>query len=84
MFFNFNKSFTLNKKTFLKIVVVSKIWSYEKQNILFYEKHLKLTKNNAFNNVYAIEFFFAITSCKFFKSDWIFINHGFFFNENIL
>ena len=41
------------------------------------EKNLKLTKNNTFNNAFAIEFFFAIASHLFLKNYWI-------FGENIL
>ena len=45
------------------------------------KKHLKLTKNNTFNNFFVIEFFPTISNYQFFKNDWLFINHDLFFWE---
>ena len=35
----------------LKHEIILPVVSYDKKNIIFYEKNLKLTKNNTFNNV---------------------------------
>ena len=48
--------------------MILSVVSYERKNILFYKKNIKLTKNNTFN-VFAIEFFFDIGSKK--KFLWI-------------
>ena len=49
--------------------IISSIVSYERENIIFHGKNLRLTKNNTFNNVFAIEFFLTITPHQFFKND---------------
>ena len=36
----------------LKLEIILSVVSYEMKNITFYEKHLKFTKNNTFNNVF--------------------------------
>ena len=32
--------------------MILSIMSYKRKDIIFYEKHVKLTKNNTFNNVF--------------------------------
>ena len=62
-----------------RIEMISSVVSYEGDNIILHDKNVKVTKNNTFNNVFCNRFFLTIASCRFFKNDWIFINHGLFF-----
>ena len=54
--------------------IILSVASHKRKNSIFYEKNLKLTKTNTFNNVFVIEFSLTITFKEFLKKDWIFMN----------
>ena len=62
----------------LKLEIIFTVVTYEK-NIMFYKKHLKLTKNNTFNGVFCNRIFSYYRFLTTFQSDWISMNHGLFF-----
>ena len=41
----------------LRFEMILSVVFYKRENIIFYEKHLKLTKNNTFNNVFCNKIF---------------------------
>ena len=59
--------------------MILSIVSHDRKNNIFNENNLKLTKNNTFDHVFCKRIFFTIAPYQFLKSDWIFINHGLFF-----
>ena len=50
----------------LRLEMILSVISYERKNVIFYEKNFKLTKSNTFNNVFGNQFFFITASYKFF------------------
>ena len=55
------------------------------ENTLFYMKAaLNLRKIILLIKFFAIDFFRTIGTYQFLKNDWIFINHGLFFKQNII
>ena len=60
----------------LRLEIILPVMSYERKNIIFYEKNLKLTKNKTFNNVLFIRIFLTIASYQFFENYRSFTNHG--------
>ena len=63
------------KKSFsmiLRLEMILSVVFYERINIIFYEKNLKLTKNNTFNNV------FCNTILPYYRFLIIFFNSSFF------
>ena len=56
---------------------------YVRKTINFYEKNLKHTKYDAFNNVLCKRSILTIVSYQFIENDWIFLNHFLFFRRKI-
>ena len=63
----------------LKLEMILLVVSYEKINIFFHEKNLKVTKNNTLNNVFCNRIFPYKRFLPIFKNGWVFINEGLFF-----
>ena len=63
----------------LRFEVILSVLSYQRKNIIFYDKNLR--KIILLMMFFVIEFFLTITSYKFLKNAWILINHGLFFRE---
>ena len=58
---------------------------YERKSNILYFENFKITKNNTFNNVFYNQNYSLLSLLtNFLKNDWILINHGLFFGENIL
>ena len=51
------KAKSLQKKVLLWLEVIFLVVSYERKDILFYEKNLKFSKNNTFDNIFCNRIF---------------------------
>ena len=53
--------------------------SYRRKNMIFYEKNIKLEKNDIFNNVFYNRIFPHYRFYQFFKNDWILYNYEYIY-----